>query len=130
MSNLKPFDLEKALAGDPVVTRDGKSVSQITLFKGVAESYFPLVSVHETGYYIYSLIDGTQSSNSNSNSALDLFMAPKKVKYYFASWTGMSSHHEGRFTSPLHPDKNFIISNYGPFTGRENCIIHEIEIEE
>ena len=29
---MKPFDLEKALAGEPVVTRDGKPVSHITKF--------------------------------------------------------------------------------------------------
>lgn len=32
-ADLKPFDLEKALAGEPVVTRQGEEVTQLTLFK-------------------------------------------------------------------------------------------------
>jgi hypothetical protein len=34
---LIPFDLEKALAGDPVVTRDGREVTEIHYFKTARE---------------------------------------------------------------------------------------------
>jgi hypothetical protein len=37
---MKPFDLEKALAGQPVVTRDGRKVLELHLYKNVTE--FPL----------------------------------------------------------------------------------------
>lgn len=42
-TNLKPFDLEKALAGDPIITRDGREVTQATLFN--CDSLYPLRAV-------------------------------------------------------------------------------------
>ena len=38
---MKPFDLEKALNGAPVITRDGREVTQLHLFD-VAEKISPL----------------------------------------------------------------------------------------
>lgn len=37
---MKPFDLEKALAGERVVTRDGDEVTQITKFDLIRSEYF------------------------------------------------------------------------------------------
>jgi hypothetical protein len=69
------FDLEKALAGEKVITRDGREVTQITRFKGVidnCESIYALldgevISFYDTGDY------------SDGYSSKDLFMAPKKL---------------------------------------------------
>jgi hypothetical protein len=36
---MKPFDLEKALAGEPVVTRDGKEVTDIAYFPTKDDNY-------------------------------------------------------------------------------------------
>jgi hypothetical protein len=71
----KPFDLERALAGDPVVTRDGRPVTQLTHFKDVANGHDSLCGVvdgvicswQEHGLYCLS-----------GPSSTDLFMAPKK----------------------------------------------------
>lgn len=41
---MKPFDLEKALAGAPVVTRDGREVTSIVLMDAVKEK-LPLIVV-------------------------------------------------------------------------------------
>ena len=38
---MKPFNLEEALAGKPVVTRDGRKVTELYLFK-TANSSYPL----------------------------------------------------------------------------------------
>lgn len=78
---MKPFDLEKALAGERVVTRDGRNVNQLTLFK---------FKDHD---YLYGVIEGSNDLsawNPYSHGAgkhiicdineIDLFMAPKKVK--------------------------------------------------
>jgi hypothetical protein len=69
----KPFDLERALAGDPVVTRHGKSVTQLKKFDirgrcvllGVFDGQ--LASWLENGCYY-----------SSGEWPYDLFMAPKK----------------------------------------------------
>jgi hypothetical protein len=69
----KPFDLERALAGDPVVTRYGKPVTQLTKFdiygthvlRGVLDGQ--LVGWLENGCYYAS-----------GEWPCDLFMAPKK----------------------------------------------------
>lgn len=69
---MNPFDLQKALAGDPVITRDGNPVTQITFFKdamgdtiaGVVDGYVELW--REDGRF-YSM----------DSSEKDLFMAPK-----------------------------------------------------
>jgi hypothetical protein len=41
---MKPFDLEKALAGEPVVTREGKKVSEFYQFKTI-DSQFDLFGI-------------------------------------------------------------------------------------
>jgi hypothetical protein len=82
----KPFNLERALAGDPVVTRHGKPVTQLTKFdydgeyvlRGVLEGN--LVGWLENGCYY-----------SSGEWSYDLFMAPKKrtvwVNLYGDGWS-------------------------------------------
>jgi hypothetical protein len=41
---MKPFDLQKALAGEPVVTREGKKVSEFYQFKTI-DSQFDLFGI-------------------------------------------------------------------------------------
>lgn len=89
---MKPFDLEKALAGDPVVTRDGKKVTEIIHLKTVPPSRSIIFvfdgRAHETGE------DGRFYFGMNTESVNDLFMAPKIVKkegwinIYKDSYTG------------------------------------------
>lgn len=73
-SNLKPFDLEKALKGERVVTRDGREVFDI--------AHMPKSTAL---YKVYAFVGGnveTFRENGNWNGlglhANDLFMAPKK----------------------------------------------------
>jgi hypothetical protein len=74
-TKMKPFDLERALAGDKVVTRDGREVTQVTKFDiekpacvyGVINGH--IHTFNEIGRY------------NNVESLNDLFMAPKVVKY-------------------------------------------------
>jgi hypothetical protein len=71
------FDLEKALAGEKVITRDGREVTQITKFKGVTgerESIYAtlngvVMSYYETGEYTLD----------RNIAGENLFMAPKKL---------------------------------------------------
>jgi hypothetical protein len=70
----KPFNLERALAGDPVVTRDGRPVTQLTLFN--IPGRFPLVGVVDNSNESWTPT-GLFCVNGKT-SYFDLFMAPKK----------------------------------------------------
>lgn len=72
-NNLKPFNLEAALAGEPVVTRDGQEATQVTLFDCSGE--FPLIAVVNGG--VYSFTKQGRHYNCGQPSSLDLFMKPK-----------------------------------------------------
>lgn len=66
---MKPFNLGQALDGLPVVTRDGRPVTQIKHFAGVSDS-------------VYGVLDGKVCSWDDSGRVIksatgaDLFMAP------------------------------------------------------
>lgn len=75
---MKPFDLEAAKAGAPVVTRDGREVKQLTVFEGVGVQ--PIFAVIENTIYQFDL-NGSYCS-PHERSHLDLFMAPKKVQIW------------------------------------------------
>ena len=84
---MKPFNLEEALAGKPVVTRDGLKVIQLHLFE--CDLRFPLGAVIENGNCIFGFKkDGTWT---NVPSDYDLFMAsPEKTVWVnlYHDWTG------------------------------------------
>ena len=73
---MKPFDLEKALAGEPVVTGAGEPVTDLHYF-----------STAVSKYKVYATVEGrvhsyTETGSYNPDIALgcsyDLFMAAKK----------------------------------------------------
>lgn len=73
-TKLIPFDLEKALAGDPVITRSGEHVSQMTLFDVDSEYDEQIACVVGGRLAIYHK-DGKMDSGIDSR--YDLFMKPK-----------------------------------------------------
>lgn len=82
-NNLIPFDLEKALEGEQVITRDGKDVTQFTFFR--TKKYDP--------YPIFGVVNGElqrfqQSGKRMLNDYphhLDLFMKPELIE----SWVNV-----------------------------------------
>ncbi len=71
------FDLEKALAGDKVVTRDGREVTQLHYFKGVdvgRECIYGFLDGDVREYF-----DGGVYNVESNENANDLFMAPKQL---------------------------------------------------
>jgi len=76
---MKPFNLEKALAGEKVVTGAGKEVTELTYFKTINGKYKvraviggELDSFTEEGWHDYS----------HKNDKMDLFMAPvQRIQY-------------------------------------------------
>jgi len=67
---MKPFDLQKALNGERVISRAGKEVTQVTIFD--VNNYFLLAAVIE-GQLLKFLQDGKVNS-SGQESPNDLFM--------------------------------------------------------
>ena len=80
---MKPFDLEKALAGEPVVTRDGRTV-KIAGYNPNNPPFSSLlgwVGISVTSWDKFGKVLELQTSQS------DLFMAEKpKVKKYTDEW--------------------------------------------
>jgi len=120
MSNLKPFDLNRALAGDPVVNGSGKKIKKIVYVPEVDDPYYKLFVVLEDGDFYHTSDTGQYSTGS---SRRDLYMATKKAKYYFASWPSLNM----RGTTCMYADKAYLQSlGFVP----DSAIYHEIEIEE
>lgn len=82
---MKPFDLERALAGDPVVTRGGKKVLELHYFKNIKLNY-PLVAVVEEQELLMAYTEKGiyVGYKDNIESENDLFMAPKTKKLWIA----------------------------------------------
>jgi hypothetical protein len=77
---MKPFDLEKALSGAKVVTRDGRKVTELHFFKNSDDSQ-PLLGMLEGDRDIFSWgINGKY--NSPNVASFDLFMETKVIKGY------------------------------------------------
>lgn len=74
---MRAFNLQEALAGKPVVTRDGKSVQSLHHFKDAVKCIYPLTAVIDGQKREY-----TPEGNydlGRSESSWDLFMEPEYV---------------------------------------------------
>lgn len=71
---MKPFNLEQALAGAPVITREGRKVVRIFYAEEACENS-QVICVFETGAVFPYYKDGTYT---NSSSAHELVMVPTK----------------------------------------------------
>lgn len=87
---MNKFDLQKALAGEPVVTRDGREVTQVTSFN--AKSAFCLAAVVD-GAIVKFTWNGKHSLSSESNH--DLFMVAKTVKK--EGWVNLYKGFDGKY---------------------------------
>ena len=72
---MKPFNLEKALAGEKVVTRTGKKVTSLHLLDEPID--YPLVGRVEGELSIKTFTADGSFYTDKSHSDFDLFMAPK-----------------------------------------------------
>lgn len=75
---LEPFDLERALAGEPVCTREGREVTQVTLFN--ADTNYPVFGVVSDSIVTWNK-EGVYQENSKTH--LDLFMKPKIAEMFY-----------------------------------------------
>ena len=71
---MKPFNLEAALRGEKVVTRDGREVTQLVKFEGVSEGQVLYGVVHGNAYYPHSWWETGSHFGLSEPNELDLFM--------------------------------------------------------
>lgn len=75
----KPFNLEEALKGAKVVTRDGGEVKELTKFENLKD--YPLVGVLDTELKTWTT-EGKYSAYDLGQSYLDLFLAVEPIRIY------------------------------------------------
>jgi hypothetical protein len=103
---MKPFNLEEALAGKPVVTRSGLEVTQITLF--TIDNRYPVHAVVGGGKDVSSfMLDGSYIYGEEGD--MDLFMATTKKQGFINIYQG-----KGLFT--LHAERT---QGLGAYAGVE-----------
>ena len=79
---MKPFSKFEALSGKPVVTRDGKKVTQLKEFE--VSGPFQIVGVIEGNTGVNEWTDDGNYYSNHGESHLDLFMAPAVKEGYVA----------------------------------------------
>ncbi len=70
---MKPFNLEKALAGEPVITRDGRPVTQLIKFEAIVEDGYVIYGV--VNNKIFNFLDSGKYDRTFESHCFDLFMA-------------------------------------------------------
>ena len=119
---MKPFNLEKALAGDPVVTRDGIPVTEIVRFNGLPHDrrLYGIIN----GGLVSFLDNGRFSVFEFNETKYDLFMAPKIIKK--SGWINI--YQDNRTGISVFPSKN-LADDYSDID-RVACVYIEWEEEE
>jgi len=119
--NLKPFDLEKALAGEPVVTRSGIKVIEVSCFK--ADIPFPLRFLLEDETNYTARRDG-RTYGDYEDSPLDLFMAPTTKTMWYCVYKDPNGN---LITSTLYDTEQEMVEDLGQYT---ILATHSIETEQ
>jgi len=118
---MKPFNLERALAGDPVMTKDGRLVTQLVLFRNVSTSH-PIFGVIHDEVFTWTMEGGCYVKTP---SASDLLMAPVKRE----GWIIVRSPDENgiRKTSDMYPSPDVLYAHNPELI---HCWIRKVEWEE
>lgn len=119
----KPFNLEEALAGARVVTRDGNEVTQLHKFDAdedeclIGVSKGKILSWNTNGIYFNLLLESSQ----------DLFIAVEPQVIYANVFEGKN----GLFVAPQHfKDKKTAVINKNNFEGVYSKYIKTIKITD
>lgn len=104
---MKPFNLERALAGDPVVTRSGIQVVKLHMVPNEFKAWAPLYVLLENGLTINAHKNGEPSGD---DSSYDLLMGPVKKKM----WANLYLHDGTYSIGPLSKSKDGAFCSRGP----------------
>jgi hypothetical protein len=86
---MEQFNLERALAGEPVITRNGDEVYELVKFDSTHS--YPIAGIVDGLLHRWT-IDGKEFSHHSGESSLDLFMKPKEN----AIWVNVYKRNDGR----------------------------------
>ncbi len=87
----KPFNLERALAGDPVVTREGRKVIRITHFPESMIIDYRLVVLLENQNLPDFYCENGNYRRDDGETPFDLFMAPRTETRWFNHYSNGTS---------------------------------------
>lgn len=79
---MRPFDLERALAGDKVITRNGQEVTQLHLFKDTNYNA-PLIGIINKNIFHWTDKGYFVPDYDRWDHSMDLFMVPTKKTLWF-----------------------------------------------
>lgn len=99
---MKKFDLERALAGEPVMTRDGRVMDEILFSKFLKNK--PVIGICRDSSLNFNL-DGTYWDNRESD--VDLFMVFKGKQEPKTIWINVWKHFkDGSIITTIHSRKD------------------------
>jgi len=102
------FNLEKAMAGKPVQTRDGRAVTQLKFFEDVNLNL--IVGVVSKNIWSWDINGQLDSLRGDSDK--DLFMAPEKKSVWVNVYESEDNTDEFQvYTSRLHPTKESALAH-------------------
>ncbi|VBQ81196.1 hypothetical protein [Burkholderia pseudomallei] len=78
---MKPFDLEAAKRGEPMITREGRAVTEFHHFTTI-EGEYPCVAIIDGESNTYGLNGKYWGNDTENYNRRDLFMAPRKHTVY------------------------------------------------
>ena len=107
MKQLKPFNLEQALAGAPVMTREGRKVVRIFYAEEACENS-KVICVFETGAVFPYYKDGTYTDYASS--VHELVMAPTKKEGWINIYNVLSLDVTGK---NIYPTEEAALANKG-----------------
>jgi hypothetical protein len=100
---LQKFDLEKALNGAKVVTRDGHEVTQLTKFESVNDDY-PVIGVLDNNLQAWTTQGKFNTNHGESDADLFLAVEPQRV------WVNVYHDNYGEIYAQFFRDETLAIS--------------------
>lgn len=111
---MKPFNLQEAIEGKPLVTRDGRKVLNFHYFRDSKAKHTIIALVeNELENYLHYYSNGTFLKLEESHYDLFMYEEPKKyfVNVYKNSWGNVTTGcvtHESRALAIKHRGENYI----------------------
>ena len=90
---MRPFNIELWKAGEPVITRDGRKIEQLTYFENVTETEFKLMGVVDGQFQSWKL--NGQYAKFEEHDDLDLLHPEPEM------WVNVYQNHDLRCTGGI-----------------------------
>jgi hypothetical protein len=89
---MKPFNLERALAGDPVVTRDGQKVQRVVHLPEVSDKDYCVIAVIDGAIHVFD--EHGMNLPGGGIATKDLFMASCKRTVWVNLYEVSATHYD------------------------------------